>query len=70
MFVTGDDGHVIDGDVEEFAKNPPSVTAPPYGVGDVIGAAWNTTTGEIFFTHNGVKIDQLVRTFTPPLLNK
>ena len=30
----GDDGHIIDGDVESFAKHPPSVTAPPYGKGD------------------------------------
>jgi hypothetical protein len=55
-------GHVIDGNVEEFAKNPPPVTAPTYGKGAVIGAAWNLSTGNFFFTLNGKKIDSVVNT--------
>ena len=38
---------------------PPAVTAPTYGKGAVVGAAWNLTTGNIFFTLNGKKINEV-----------
>jgi len=53
-----DDGHVIDGDVETFATNPPTITAPRYKAGSVVGVHWNTATSEISFILDGSPLNE------------
>lgn len=54
-----DDGYIIDGNLDEFVKNLPEKKAPQYGKGDIVGCSWNTVTGDVFFTWNGKKVDQI-----------